>query len=181
MKVYPTKISGCFIIEPTVFEDNRGVFFESFNMAILEKQLGVSMNFVQDNHSLSRKGVLRGLHFQVGTQAQAKLIRVAQGKVLDVAVDLRKNSKTYGQHLLMHLSAENRRMLYIPRGMAHGFVALEDDTLFLYKCDNYYNKEAERGIRFDDPDLRINWDFPTEQLIISEKDKQLLSLREWEG
>lgn len=157
------------------------MFFESFNKAILEKQLGRTLNFVQDNHSRSKKGVLRGLHFQEGPHAQAKLLRVVSGAVLDVVVDLRKNSPSYGQHLSILLTADKFQSLYVPRGMAHGFVSLEDDTLFLYKCDNYYNKDFERGIRFDDKDLGIDWKYPPEQLILSEKDKELPSFKEWEN
>ncbi len=157
------------------------MFFESFNKAALEKELGSVINFVQDNHSHSKKGVLRGLHFQEGPHAQAKLVRVVSGSVLDVVVDLRKNSPTYRQHLSIFLAADQYQLLYIPRGMAHGFLSLEDDTLFLYKCDNYYNKDFECGIRFNDKDLEIDWKYPQSQLILSEKDKELPSFKEWES
>ncbi len=181
MKIQQTEIPDCYVIEPEIHKDHRGVFFESFNKAELEKQLGRPLHFVQDNHSLSKKGVLRGLHFQAGEYAQAKLVRVVRGAVQDVVVDLRRNSPVYGRYLSMELSGTTGKMLYIPRGAAHGFLALEDQTVFLYKCDNYYHKASERGIIYNDPDLGIHWKCPKEQLILSEKDKRLSSFKEYMG
>lgn len=178
MILHPTALPDCYIIEPKVFKDSRGLFFESYNKADLENALKRPVNFVQDNHSVSRKGVLRGLHFQKGEFAQAKLVRVVTGEAQDVVVDLREDSPTFGHHISMRLSAKNRLMIFIPRGMAHGFVALEDNTCFLYKCDNYYNMEAEGGIKFNDPDLAINWELPQQELILSEKDRALSGFRD---
>ena len=155
MTVKETKLKGCFIIEPKIFEDKRGYFLESYNQKTFN-----NINFVQDNESFSSKGVLRGLHYQTGAHAQAKLVRVLKGKVLDVAVDLRKESQTFGQYTAVELSEENRKQLFVPRGFAHGFIVLEDDTVFLYKCDNYYDKTSESGIIFNDKALNINWNFP---------------------
>ncbi len=178
MKLIPTNLADCFVIEPKIFKDQRGVFFESFNKKELEAVLNTPLNFVQDNHSVSKKGVLRGLHFQIGSKAQAKLVRVVQGEVIDVVVDLRKNSLTYLKHYKIKLTAESRRMLFIPKGMAHGFLALKDDTMFLYKCDSYYDTEAESGILYNDPKLNIDWEFPADQIILSDKDKKLPLLRQ---
>ncbi|XCF06515.1 dTDP-4-dehydrorhamnose 3,5-epimerase [Tamlana crocina] len=173
MKVEETYLKGCFVVTPRVFEDERGYFFETFNESVFQKETGVSVNFVQDNQSKSNKGVLRGLHFQTGTFAQAKLVRVIKGKVFDVCVDLRDGSATFGQHFSIILDGEKHQQLFVPRGFAHGFVVLEDDTIFSYKCDNFYNKDSESGIIFNDEVLNIDWGFPEEQLIISEKDKEL--------
>lgn len=173
MKVINTDIKDCYIIEPRVFEDSRGYFFESFNLKSFEEQTGLNPAFVQDNQSKSAKGVLRGFHFQKGEHAQAKLVRVLQGEVLDIAVDMRKESPTFGNVVSILLSDRNYQQLFIPRGCAHAFLTLKDDTLFFYKCDNYYNKESEGGIRFDDPGLAIDWPMPVEDMIISEKDKFL--------
>ncbi len=156
------------IIKPIVFEDERGYFFESFNRDKFE-QAGVDLQFVQDNESKSQKGVLRGLHFQNPPYAQGKLVRVMRGRVLDVAVDIREGSPTYGQWESIELSGENKFMYWIPPGMAHGFATLEDDTIFFYKCTNTYNKESEGSIRWDDKDLAIDWGI--ENPILSEKDK----------
>lgn len=175
MKVEETYLKGCFVITPTIYKDNRGIFFESYNQQDFEKAIEKPINFVQDNHSVSHKGVLRGLHFQKGEFAQAKLLRVIKGSVLDVCVDIRPGSKTFGKHFSIILNASNNQQLFIPRGFAHGFLALEDDTIFNYKCDNYYNKESEAGILFDDPTLNIDWKFPTNSLILSSKDLQLPS------
>ncbi len=180
MIIHPTSISDCYLIEPNVIEDHRGRFFESFNKAALEKALNRPLDFVQDNHSVSRKGVLRGLHFQEGAHAQAKLVRVVAGEILDVVVDLRKDSPTYARHLRIRLAADRVQMLYLPRGTAHGSVSLKEDTAFLYKCDNYYHKEAEGGIRFDDEHLNIDWEYPVEDLILSDKDRRLPGFKEWE-
>ena len=179
MKIHPTKLPDCFIIEPRVFQDQRGFFFESFNKKVLEHLLGRTLEFVQDNQSLSGRGVLRGMHFQEGEHAQAKLVRVVRGELLDVVLDLRTASPTFGEHIKIHLSAENRKMLFIPRGMAHGFLSLEDNTLFLYKSDNYYHKDSERGLRYNDPDLSIDWEFPERELLLSDKDKEWPPFKQW--
>lgn len=170
MKAIETKLRGCFMLEPTIFEDERGYFFESFNHKSFCDAIGQEVKFVQDNESFSTKGVLRGLHFQKGEHAQAKLVRVLQGRVLDVAVDLRSDSPTYGQHVAVELSGENKKQLFIPRGFAHGFVVLSKTAQFFYKCDNFYNKESEGTIKFDDPTLNIDWQFPKSKLKVSEKD-----------
>lgn len=170
MKVTETKLKGCFVIEPRVFEDERGYFFESFNHKAFCEAIGRQVDFVQDNQSYSTRGVLRGLHFQKGEHAQAKLVRVLQGRVLDVAVDLREGSPTYGQYVSIELTGENKKQLFIPKGFAHGFVVLSASAHFFYKCDNYYNKESEGTIKFDDPSLNIVWQFPKNELKISEKD-----------
>jgi dTDP-4-dehydrorhamnose 3,5-epimerase len=172
-------LRDCYIIEPEVCRDRRGLFFESFNKDELETLLGSALNFVQDNHSVSKKGVLRGLHFQQGAHAQAKLVRVVHGEVIDVVLDLRKNSSSYGQHYKVRLSAVNRKMLFIPRGMAHGFLSIVHDTIFLYKSDNYYHKESEGGILFNDPDLAIDWEYPERELILSDKDSQWPRFKQW--
>jgi dTDP-4-dehydrorhamnose 3,5-epimerase len=170
MKIVETKLKGCFILQPTVFSDNRGYFFESFNQNGFNTALGINVNFVQDNESFSSRGVLRGLHYQKGEYAQAKLVRVIKGKVLDVAIDLRKSSPTYGQHISVELSEINKKQLFVPRGFAHGFVVLSETAIFSYKCDNYYNKESEDGIIYNDFQLGIDWQIPEKELIISEKD-----------
>ena len=173
MKLTETILKDCFIVEPRLFSDERGIFFESYSKADFESSLGKTVNFVQDNHSISKKGVLRGLHFQKGIYAQAKLVRVVKGSVLDVVVDLREGSPTFKQYIKLILSEENRKMLFIPKGMAHGFLSLSEETIFTYKCDNYYNKSAESGIRYNDPDLQIDWGFPDKDFIISQKDLEL--------
>ncbi len=178
MNIEKTALSGCYIIQPKSFTDERGIFFESFKKNVLEHELGYKVDFVQDNHSISYKGVLRGLHFQESQKSQAKMVRVVQGEVIDVVVDIRKNSKTFGEHIKVRLSATNRKILFIPKGMAHGFIALEDATHFVYKCDQYYNRKAEGGIIYDDPDLNIDWEFPKEQIILSKKDQKLPSFKE---
>lgn len=169
MKITKTGIEGLIVIEPSVFGDDRGYFFESFNQKYWEEILGKDRHFVQDNESLSQKGVLRGLHFQKPPFAQGKLVRVVKGSVLDVAVDLRRDSATYGQHFKIVLSQENKNQLYIPEGFAHGFLALEDDTVFSYKCTNFYNKESELGLMWNDPSLGIDWNY--DNPLLSEKDK----------
>jgi len=173
MIITQTKLDGCFILEPRVFEDKRGYFFESFNQTLFNDCIGTKINFVQDNESQSSKGVLRGLHFQTGEYAQAKLVRVIKGSVLDVCVDLRKDSKTFGQHVIVELSEQNKKQFFIPRGFAHGFIVLKDNTIFSYKCDNYYHKPSEGGIVYNDKFLNIDWGMPESELILSEKDKQL--------
>jgi dTDP-4-dehydrorhamnose 3,5-epimerase len=176
MIVKESPLKGCFIIEPKVFGDERGSFFESFNQKIFEEKIGLKINFVQDNQSSSNRGVLRGLHLQKGEFAQTKLVRVIQGKVLDVVVDVRPNSKTFGQTFSCILSAENNKQLFIPKGFLHGFSVLEDNTIFAYKCDAYYNKESEDGVVFNDPKLNIDWKLKEEEIVLSDKDKQLKRL-----
>lgn len=181
MQITETRLRGCFILEPAKFGDSRGYFFESFNEKAFHRLTGTATHFVQDNQSYSGRGVLRGLHAQAGEYAQAKLVRVLQGKVLDVAVDARKESPTFGQHVAVELSAENALQLFVPRGFLHGFVVLSDTATFFYKCDNFYNKEAERGVKFDDPALGIDWIVRPEELIVSEKDQLLPGFKESYG
>lgn len=173
MKVETTNIEGCYVLAPTVFKDKRGYFFESFNQEQFEKVVGTAINFVQDNQSKSSKGVLRGLHYQQGKNAQAKLVRVLEGEVLDLAVDLRKDSPTYKNVFTTVLSLENNKQLFVPRGCAHGFLTLSKSATFFYKCDNFYNKESEAGLRYDDPAFSIDWQMKESELIISEKDEVL--------
>ena len=173
MKISETNLKGCFLLEPKVFVDKRGLFFESFKKNELEKALGYKVSFVQENQSISKRGVLRGLHFQKGDAAQAKLVKVVKGEVLDVIVDIRKDSPTFGQHFKIRLTAENKKMLFIPRGIAHGFLSLSEEVIFTYKCDNYYHHKAESGILYNDADLGIDWEFPQEQILLSPKDLQL--------
>lgn len=175
MKVEETYLKGCYVMSPNIFKDERGYFYESFNVKAFKKATDLDVNFVQDNISKSSKGVLRGLHFQKGDDAQAKLVQVLKGSVLDVCVDLRSNSKTFGKHFSIVLDSEKHQQLYIPRGFAHGFYVLEDDTVFSYKCDRFYNKEAEAGIFYKDEQLDIDWGVSNE-LILSEKDKALPTL-----
>ena len=170
MEVIKTDIEGVVIIEPKVFGDERGYFFESFSQRELEK-LGINAVFVQDNESKSCYGVLRGLHFQLPPFAQAKLVRCVRGKVLDVAVDIRKGSPTYGQHVTCELSEDNHRMFFIPRGCAHGFSVLSETAIFQYKCDNYYAPQSEGALQWNDKDLNINWLISEKDVILSEKDK----------
>ena len=169
MKVIKTDIEGVLIIEPDVFGDSRGYFFESFNKKKFEEAVG-HVNFVQDNESKSSYGVVRGLHFQKGRHSQAKLVRVVKGSVLDVAVDIRKGSPTYGKHIAVELTGDNHRQLFLPRGMAHGFSVLSEEAVFQYKCDNYYCPSSEGAIAWDDPDLGIDWRIPKEDVILSAKD-----------
>jgi dTDP-4-dehydrorhamnose 3,5-epimerase len=178
MRVEKTILEGCLLIHDTFFGDERGYFFESFNRKTFQTQTGLDINFVQDNQSLSQKGVLRGLHFQQGEFAQAKLVRVLKGKVLDVAVDLRKESPTFGKHIVVELSEESHTQFFVPRGFAHGFVVLSEEAVFFYKCDNYYNKASEAGIIFNDPELAVDWKLPAAELLLSEKDKILPTLQE---
>lgn len=167
-----TDLPGVFLLEPRVFEDARGYFFESYNQARLA-DLGCEAQFVQDNESFSVRGVLRGLHYQLDPRAQAKLVRVVEGRVRDVAVDIRRGSPTFGRWTAAELSAENRLQMFIPRGFAHGFVVLSEQAVFQYKCDGYYDKAAEGGIRWDDPDLAIDWGIDPADTIVSEKDAAL--------
>ncbi|MFL9845205.1 dTDP-4-dehydrorhamnose 3,5-epimerase [Flavobacterium rhizosphaerae] len=177
MTCTPTKLEGCFIIEPKVIPDERGYFMESFNEKAFADATGLQVHFVQDNQSFSSKGVLRGLHYQTGEYAQAKLVRVITGSVLDVVVDIRPESSTYGQYIAVTLTAENKKQLFIPRGFAHGFLVLEDETTFFYKCDNFYNKASEGGIHFNDPEIGIDWNTGGIDLIISEKDTVLPGIK----
>ena len=170
MKAIKTPIEGLYVIEPRVFSDSRGYFFESFNYHDFAEAVG-PVNFVQDNESRSSYGVVRGLHYQKEPYAQAKLVRVVRGAVLDVAVDIRPGSPTYGKHFSCVLSGENHLQMYIPRGFAHGFSVLSDEVVFQYKCDEFYHPEAEGAIRWDDPDLGIDWQIPASDIILSEKDK----------
>ncbi len=176
MKFIETKLKGCFILEPKINKDERGYFMESFNEKTIQEGIGQKVTFVQDNQSFSTKGVLRGLHYQCGEHAQAKLVRVFQGEVLDVAVDLRPDSITYGQYEAVVLSAENQLQFFIPRGFAHGFLVLSETATFFYKCDNLYNKESEAGLIYNDETLNIDWNFPFKDLIISDKDQILPNL-----
>ncbi len=177
MNITPTPLQDLFIIEPRVFEDERGFFFESYSEQQMAKN-GLRYNFIQDNHSKSAYGVLRGLHYQNVPYAQAKLVRVVEGSVLDVAVDLRIDSPTYLQHFSLELSAENKKQLLIPRGFAHGFVVLTPTCEFLYKCDNVYDKASEGGIAYNDPQLNIDWKIPASAIILSDKDKHNPMLKE---
>jgi dTDP-4-dehydrorhamnose 3,5-epimerase len=173
MEIEQTGLKDCVIIKPRLFNDARGYFFESFNQNTFEEKTGLSGRFVQDNQSLSSYGVIRGLHAQAGEFAQAKLVRVLKGEVLDVAVDARPSSPTYGQYIAVKLSAENNLQLYIPRGFYHGFSVLSETAEFFYKCDNFYNKASERGVIYNDPQLNIDWQIPVEKHEISEKDLAL--------
>ena len=182
MNIIETSIPGVKIIEPQVFGDARGWFVEQYN-AERYKAAGIDADFVQDNESFSSKGVVRGLHWQAAPHTQAKLVRVVRGAVWDVAVDIRKGSPTFGKHVAVNLSAENRRQIFVPRGFAHGFIVLEDDTLFCYKCDNFYCPTADRGVRFDDPALGIAWPDIGFPLTLSEKDRRhpmLDAIEPWE-
>ncbi|MGO2358371.1 MAG: dTDP-4-dehydrorhamnose 3,5-epimerase [Mesonia sp.] len=173
MKVQATKIKDCFIIEPRVFNDARGYFMESFNVNDFNTKTGLSVNFVQDNESHSAYGVIRGLHAQQGENAQAKLVRVINGEVLDAVVDLRPDSDTYFESFTIKLNAENKKQLFVPRGCLHGFSVLSETATFFYKCDNYYNKESEIGCRYDDPEFNINWQIPENKALVSEKDLKM--------
>jgi dTDP-4-dehydrorhamnose 3,5-epimerase len=170
MELINTPLDGCFVIKPTLFEDARGYFFESFNENKFNELTRMQVHFLQDNQSFSSYGVVRGLHFQKGIHAQAKLVRVLQGQVLDVAVDLREDSPSFGKHFSILLSAQNHLQLFIPRGFAHGFAVLSAQAEFFYKCDNYYKKEAEGGILFNDSHLQIDWQLAGKDMIVSDKD-----------
>jgi len=170
MEIQETPLKDCLILKPRIFEDTRGYFFESFNQKTFEEKTGLSGKFVQDNQSLSSYGVIRGLHAQTGDFAQAKLVRVLKGEVLDVAVDVRPGSTTFGQHFAIKLSEANQLQLYIPRGFLHGFSVLSQTAEFFYKCDNYYHKESEIGVMYNDLTLNIDWEIPAHKESISEKD-----------
>jgi dTDP-4-dehydrorhamnose 3,5-epimerase len=170
MEIIKTQLNDCFILKPALFEDARGYFFESFNLQKFNSLTGLDIQFVQDNQAKSNYGILRGLHFQKGEHAQAKLVSVIKGRVIDVAVDMRPASSTYLQHVAVELSEQNHLQLFVPRGFAHGYVVLEDNTIFFYKCDNFYCKEAEGGVIYNDPTLGIDWQVETSKLLLSEKD-----------
>lgn len=178
MNVLRTDIEGVLIIEPTVHGDSRGYFMESFSQRDFAAQTGLEVRFVQDNESRSRRGVLRGLHFQREPHAQAKLVRVVSGRVLDVAVDIRPESPTFGKYVAVELSGDNHRQLFIPKGFAHGYVTLEEDTVFQYKCDEYYHPESEDGIAWNDPEIAIRWPLAESEIILSEKDSNRPTLSE---
>jgi dTDP-4-dehydrorhamnose 3,5-epimerase len=178
MRASPTGIADLLVLEPQVFEDSRGYFFESYQKSWFETHVAPTQ-FIQDNESKSSRGVLRGLHFQTGDFAQAKLVRVLQGEVLDVAVDLRQNSPTFGQHFSILLSESNKKQLFIPRGFAHGFLTLSETAVFAYKVDNVYSKAHEGGICYNDQELAINWELPNHELLLSEKDTLLPSFQQW--
>lgn len=177
MIIKETKLKGCFIFEPKVFQDERGYFLESYNKKVFNDLIEQNIDFVQDNESFSSKGVLRGLHYQIGEFAQAKLVRVIKGTVLDIAVDIRKESKTFGKHVAIELSEDNKKQLFIPRGFAHGFIVLSNTAIFSYKTDNFYNKESEGGIIYNDPALNIDWQLPQDEFIVSGKDILLPELK----
>jgi dTDP-4-dehydrorhamnose 3,5-epimerase len=177
MTIETTPINDLVIIHPTVFEDERGYFMESYNQQKL-KEAGIHIPFLQDNQSFSKRGTLRGLHYQNPPYAQTKLVRVLEGEIIDVAVDLRKNSPTYGQHFAIRLSTENKKQLLIPQGFAHGFSVISETATVLYKCDQFYNKASEGGIRFDDPALNIDWGIDLKAAIVSEKDQILPLFKE---
>ncbi|HUH32712.1 MAG TPA: dTDP-4-dehydrorhamnose 3,5-epimerase [Daejeonella sp.] len=170
MELIKTPLQDCVLLKPVIFNDPRGYFFESFNQTKFQQLTGLEVNFVQDNQSFSSYGVLRGLHFQRGEHAQAKLVRVLKGEVLDVAIDLRPESPTFGKQFSVVLSEENKLQLFIPRGFAHGFAVISEHAEFFYKCDNYYNKESEGGLLFNDPELNIDWNIPECEILVSEKD-----------
>lgn len=177
MNIIETNLKGAFILEPKIFEDERGYFFESFSQRLFEEKVCKTI-FVQDNESKSSYGVLRGLHFQKPPYAQSKLVRVIKGCVLDVAVDIRKGSPTFGEHITVELSEENKRQFFVPRGFAHGFIVLSDEVIFQYKCDNYYAPQLEGAIAWNDPDLNIDWKVSTEDICLSEKDKKNARLKD---
>ena len=185
MEIIKTSIPGVLIIEPRVFKDSRGYFFESFSQREFDEKvtpiIGHSINFVQDNESMSSYGVMRGSHFQHPPFAQSKLLRCVEGKVLDVAVDIRKSSPTYGEHVAVELSAESHRQLFIPKGFAHGFSVLSERAIIQYKCDNFYHQEAENGISILDDSLQIDWKIPASQVVLSEKDTKYRLLKDFDS
>ena len=179
MKLIETNIPGLLVIEPDVFRDNRGCFFESFSVRKFEELTGLKVDFVQDNESHSVYGTVRGLHLQTGVHAQAKLVRVVSGRVLDVAVDLREGSPTFGQHFSIELSGENHLQMFIPKGFAHGFSVLSDEVVFQYKCDEYYAPQSEAALLWNDPDLGIDWKLPESEVIVSAKDSRNQTFKEY--
>lgn len=181
MEVIKTNIDGVFVIEPKVFGDARGYFFESFNTREFAEKTGVNINFVQDNESKSRYGVLRGLHFQLPPYTQSKLVRVVKGKVLDVVVDIRQGSPTYGKYEMCELTEYNHRQFFVPKGMAHGFVVLSEEAIFQYKCDDFYHPEAEGALAWNDPDIAVPWPISEEEVLLSEKDKHHPGIKDFES
>ena len=181
MNVIKTEIEGLLILEPKIFGDSRGYFYESYNKQRFEEVTGLNINFVQDNQSKSCYGVLRGLHFQTPPYAQSKLVRCVKGQILDISVDIRKSSPTFGKYIAVELNENNHRQLFIPHGFAHGFVVLSDEAIFQYKCDNFYHKESEGAVAWNDPEININWTIPFDDVILSDKDKvnPLLKDAEW--
>ena len=179
MIVKETNLKGCFVVESTFFKDDRGCFLLEFNKKEFQEKTRCTIDFVLGNQSTSQYGVIRGLHLQKGEFVQAKLIRVVQGKILDVVVDVRKNSSTFGKHFSVELSGENNKQLFVPRGFLHGFSVLEDNTIVSYKCDNYYYVEAEDGVIYNDKDLNIDWKLEKEEIILSEKDTKLKTFKEF--
>lgn len=177
MKIIETNLKGCFVIEPTIFKDKRGSFLLEFNKKEFQEKTGFAGDFVLGNQSTSQYGVVRGLHMQTGKFAQAKLVRVVKGRILDIAVDVRKDSVTFGQVFSIELSGENNKQLYIPKGFLHGFSVLENDTIVSYKCDNYYKPESETGVIYNDKDLNIDWKIPKEDIILSKKDEVLINFQ----
>jgi dTDP-4-dehydrorhamnose 3,5-epimerase len=172
IKATETKLKGCFVLEPTIHEDERGFFFESYNHRDFCEAIGQEVNFVQDNFSFSTKGVLRGLHYQKGEHAQAKLVSVVSGRIQDVVVDLRKDSPTFAQHLSIELSKKNKKQLFVPKGFAHGFLTLSKSAEVFYKCDNYYSKKSEGVIAYNDNDLQVEWEIDANSIILSKKDSE---------
>ena len=181
MEYTETEIEGVWVIQPKVFDDARGYFFEAWKQAEFDAHIGYHVEFVQDNESMSSRGVLRGLHYQKGESSQAKLVRVIKGKVLDVAVDLRKDSKTFGKYVMVELSGENKLQFFIPRGFAHGFAVLSEKAIFQYKCDNFYAPQADGGISILDDSLGIDWKIPTDKALLSEKDTKHAILRDFDS
>ena len=177
MKITETNLKDCFIIEPTFFRDKRGSFLLEYSKKDFQDKTGLDVDFVVGNQSISQYGVVRGLHLQKGEFSQAKLVRVIKGKILDVVVDARKDSETFGKVFSVELSGDNNKQLFIPRGFLHGFSVLEDDTIVSYKCDNYYYPEAEYGVMFNDLDLKIDWKIPSEKIVLSEKDEKLMKFK----
>lgn len=178
MEIKHTPLKDCFILKPRVFKDERGLFYETFNQKVFEAVTGLKIDFIQDNQSVSSKGVLRGLHFQRGDMAQAKLVRAVKGKVLDIVVDLRKESETFGKSFSIILDDIENLQFFVPRGFAHGFITLSEQSIFAYKCDNFYDKESESGIIYNDATLALDWHLPKEDFIISEKDLELPTFEE---
>ncbi len=178
MKIEHTPLKDCFVLTPTIFTDERGTFYETYNDVLFEKVTGKKVNFVQDNQSTSSHGVLRGLHYQVGEMAQAKLVRAVQGRILDIVVDFRKDSKTFGEHFSIILDDVSQQQLFVPQGFAHGFITLSPTSKFAYKCDNFYDKASERGIIYNDATLSLDWHLSKDKFIISEKDQILPSFIE---
>ncbi len=178
MELQKTPLKDCLLLKPKVFRDDRGVFYETYNQKVFEKTTELKIDFVQDNQSISSKGVLRGLHFQNGEMAQAKLVRVVKGRVLDIVVDIRKGSETFGKSFSIVLDDLEQLQLFVPRGFAHGFITLSEQSIFSYKCDNYYNKASESGIIYNDATLALDWHLPKEEFIISEKDLELPTFEE---